>query len=225
MTVTSVVKDVCAAVGVAIPQSLFTNITGNRTMQEMLSLANEMALRIAYDTRDWVKLRKVQTLTGDGTTASFPLPADFKRMLLTTNVWRSTSTMHSMRFVPDLDEWLNRRARAIYSPYGEWTIIGTQLYISPTMGSSVTAYYPYLHKNCVTLNSGGLGEVFVNDIVSREVLLDALKEFDGTVMIVSHDRFFLKHLVNRVFEVDHGQLKTYEGDYSYYLEKTGSEGY
>jgi hypothetical protein len=163
MTITSVVKDVCAAVGVQIPQSLFTNITGNRTMQEMLSLANEMALRIAYDTRDWVKLRKVQTLTGDGTTTSFPLPADFKRMLLTTNVWRSTSTMHSMRFVPDLDEWLNRRARAIYSPYGEWTIIGTQLYISPTMGSSVTAYYPYLHKNCVTLNSGGLGEAFVND--------------------------------------------------------------
>ena len=58
------------------------------------------------------------------------------------------------------------------------------------------------------------------DIVSREILLDALKEFDGTVMIVSHDRFFLKHLVNRVFEVDHGALKTYEGDYAYYTEKT-----
>jgi len=58
------------------------------------------------------------------------------------------------------------------------------------------------------------------DIVSREILLDALKEFEGTVMIVSHDRFFLKHLVNRVFEVDHGVLKSYEGDYSYYLQKT-----
>jgi len=60
------------------------------------------------------------------------------------------------------------------------------------------------------------------DIVSREVLLDALKEFDGTVLIVSHDRFFLKHLVNRVFEVDHGALKVYEGDYSYYLQKTAA---
>ena len=58
------------------------------------------------------------------------------------------------------------------------------------------------------------------DIVSREVLLEALQEFEGTVMIVSHDRFFLKHLVNRVFEVDHGALKTYEGNYDYYLEKT-----
>jgi ATP-binding cassette subfamily F protein 3 len=57
------------------------------------------------------------------------------------------------------------------------------------------------------------------DITSREVLLEALQEFDGTVLIVSHDRFFLKHLVNRVIEVDHGALKTYEGDYDYYLEK------
>jgi ATP-binding cassette subfamily F protein 3 len=61
------------------------------------------------------------------------------------------------------------------------------------------------------------------DIQSREVLLDALKEFDGTVMIVSHDRYFLRHLATRVFEIDHGKLNTYEGDYHYYLEKTGRE--
>ena len=59
------------------------------------------------------------------------------------------------------------------------------------------------------------------DITSREVLLEALQEFEGTVMIVSHDRFFLKHLVNRVIEVDHGALKAYEGNYDYYLTKVG----
>ncbi|MBF0546899.1 MAG: ABC-F family ATP-binding cassette domain-containing protein [Candidatus Riflebacteria bacterium] len=59
------------------------------------------------------------------------------------------------------------------------------------------------------------------DIASREVLLEALQEFDGTVMIVSHDRYFLHHLVNRVFEIDHGALKSYEGGYEYYLEKSG----
>ena len=58
------------------------------------------------------------------------------------------------------------------------------------------------------------------DIQSREVLLDALSRFDGTLMIVSHDRYFLKHLANRVFEMDHGVMNIYEGDYSYYLEKT-----
>ncbi|MBP7635358.1 hypothetical protein KBA41_14415, partial [Candidatus Ozemobacteraceae bacterium] len=61
------------------------------------------------------------------------------------------------------------------------------------------------------------------DIASREVLLEALREFDGTVMIVSHDRYFLHHLVNRVFEIDHGSLTTFEGDYDYYLRKTGRE--
>lgn len=58
------------------------------------------------------------------------------------------------------------------------------------------------------------------DITSREVLLEALQEFEGTVVIVSHDRYFLKHLVNRVFEVDHGALHTYDGDYDYYLQKS-----
>ena len=57
------------------------------------------------------------------------------------------------------------------------------------------------------------------DIASREVLLEALKEFEGTVVIVSHDRYFLKHLANRVFQIDHGEMKTYEGDYSYYMNK------
>ncbi|MEZ4484553.1 MAG: ABC-F family ATP-binding cassette domain-containing protein [Syntrophotaleaceae bacterium] len=61
------------------------------------------------------------------------------------------------------------------------------------------------------------------DIVSREILLEALQKFAGTVLLVSHDRHFLRCLVNRVFEVDHGQLLSYEGDYDYYLRKTGRE--
>jgi ATP-binding cassette subfamily F protein 3 len=58
------------------------------------------------------------------------------------------------------------------------------------------------------------------DIASREVLLEALREFDGTLMIVSHDRYFLRHLSKRVFEIDHGSLRVYEGGYSDYLSKT-----
>ncbi len=61
------------------------------------------------------------------------------------------------------------------------------------------------------------------DIQSREILLDALKNFSGTVVLVSHDRHFLRSLVNRVFEIDHGEMRAYEGDYDYYLHKTGRE--
>ncbi len=61
------------------------------------------------------------------------------------------------------------------------------------------------------------------DILSREVLLEALQKFAGTVVLVSHDRHFLRSLVSRVFEIDHGRLLTYDGDYDYYLHKSGRE--
>ncbi|ALC15565.1 glycosyl transferase family 1 [Desulfuromonas soudanensis] len=61
------------------------------------------------------------------------------------------------------------------------------------------------------------------DIQSRETLLEALQSFAGTVVLVSHDRHFLRALVNRVFEIDHGEMRTYEGDYEYYLHKTGRD--
>jgi ATP-binding cassette subfamily F protein 3 len=58
------------------------------------------------------------------------------------------------------------------------------------------------------------------DIRSREILLGALRGFSGTVVLVSHDRHFLRSLVDRVFEIDHGEMRVFEGDYCYYLEKT-----
>jgi ATP-binding cassette subfamily F protein 3 len=61
------------------------------------------------------------------------------------------------------------------------------------------------------------------DIRSREILLDALQNFTGTVVLVSHDRHFLRLLVDRVFEIDHGEMRIYEGDYNYYLHKVHGE--
>ena len=57
------------------------------------------------------------------------------------------------------------------------------------------------------------------DIKSRELLLDAIKNFPGTVMIVSHDRHFLREVTTRVFEVDKNHLRIFDGDYEYYHQK------
>jgi ATP-binding cassette subfamily F protein 3 len=57
------------------------------------------------------------------------------------------------------------------------------------------------------------------DIQSREILLAALQKFTGTVVLVSHDRYFLRSLVGRVFEINHGEMIIYEGNYEYYLSK------
>ena len=61
------------------------------------------------------------------------------------------------------------------------------------------------------------------DIQSRETLLAALQNFTGTVVLVSHDCHFLRCLINRVFEIDHGEMRIYNGNYEYYLEKSGRE--
>jgi ATP-binding cassette subfamily F protein 3 len=51
------------------------------------------------------------------------------------------------------------------------------------------------------------------------VLEQALEEFAGTVVVVSHDRYFLDRVVDRVFEIRDGELHVYEGGYSYYAEQ------
>jgi ATP-binding cassette subfamily F protein 3 len=64
------------------------------------------------------------------------------------------------------------------------------------------------------------------DIHSKDILLEALQGFGGTLVIVSHDRYFLEKIADRVLEMENGQGKTYLGDYSYYrwrkTEKSGT---
>ena len=58
------------------------------------------------------------------------------------------------------------------------------------------------------------------DIASREVLLKALKKYEGTIILVSHDRHFLKELAEKVYEIDKNKVTIYPGNYDYYLSKT-----
>jgi ATP-binding cassette subfamily F protein 3 len=58
---------------------------------------------------------------------------------------------------------------------------------------------------------------------AREALEHALALYDGTLLLISHDRYFLDKLVNRVFELKDGKLEEYSGNYSYYLKKRESQ--
>ncbi|KZV53737.1 ABC transporter F family member 5 [Dorcoceras hygrometricum] len=66
---------------------------------------------------------------------------------------------------------------------------------------------------------------FKADMLDQKVSLlsggekEAINEYQGTVITVSHDRYFIKQIVNRVLEVKDGMLQDYAGDYDYYLEK------
>ena len=57
------------------------------------------------------------------------------------------------------------------------------------------------------------------DIRSKDILKDALQKFDGTVVVVSHDREFLDGLVDRIYEFRDGGVREYLGDIWYFLEK------
>jgi len=57
------------------------------------------------------------------------------------------------------------------------------------------------------------------DKTAREALEKALSQYNGTLLLISHDRYFLDKIVNRVVEVRQGKLIAYDGNYSYYLDK------
>ncbi|MEG2353407.1 MAG: ABC-F family ATP-binding cassette domain-containing protein [Clostridium sp.] len=57
------------------------------------------------------------------------------------------------------------------------------------------------------------------DIMSREALEDALIGYDGTVLVISHDRYFLNKIITRIFELNISGINDYLGNYSYYIEK------
>jgi ATPase subunit of ABC transporter with duplicated ATPase domains len=56
------------------------------------------------------------------------------------------------------------------------------------------------------------------DIPSKEMLESALKQFDGAVLAVSHDRYFLRQVATRVVTIEGGQVIDWQGDYEYMLE-------
>ncbi|OBR90063.1 putative ABC transporter ATP-binding protein YheS [Clostridium ragsdalei P11] len=57
------------------------------------------------------------------------------------------------------------------------------------------------------------------DITSREALEEALLNYNGTVLVISHDRYFLNKSVNKIYELNENGAKEYLGNYTYYVEK------
>jgi len=172
MTVQSVIKDVTAFVGVRPPNgSVFQTAYVDRTAWEFVNLANEMAQRIAYDTRDWQVLRARAGFLGTGThppadqpqETVFSMPADYQRMLLTSQVWTSRQTHAPMSFISDADDWLRKELQGYVNPIGEWTIFGNEMHVRPVPAAGEKIMFYYMRNTCVKLASGGFGTQFLTD--------------------------------------------------------------
>lgn len=57
------------------------------------------------------------------------------------------------------------------------------------------------------------------DISTKEVLEDALSQYQGTLLVISHDRYFLNKVANKIFKMEQGGIEQYLGNYQYYVEK------
>jgi ATP-binding cassette subfamily F protein 3 len=61
------------------------------------------------------------------------------------------------------------------------------------------------------------------DIPAKEMLEEALQHYEGTVLLVSHDRYFISQVATKIVEIREGELRLYRGDYHYYLDKLEEE--
>ena len=61
------------------------------------------------------------------------------------------------------------------------------------------------------------------DIASRETVEAALAAFDGTLLLVSHDRYFIREIADRIWEIKEGQINDYPGDYEFYCEEKAKQ--
>ncbi|NEQ29212.1 MAG: ABC transporter ATP-binding protein, partial [Microcoleus sp. SIO2G3] len=60
--------------------------------------------------------------------------------------------------------------------------------------------------------------------ISAKLWLEsAIQNYDGTVIVVSHDRYFISQVANKIVEIRDGELRLYRGDYHYYLDKLAEE--
>lgn len=151
MTVLSAMQSAAMRVISRRPPQFF-GATNGTFEQEFCDLVNEVAKDIAAS-HAWQKLIKVHTLTGDGITETFPMPADYDRQLVMSDVQDFDNWAWGYRRVMDINEFLYMRARGFEPAPGVWTIYGGEMQFTPPPSDGTTASYPYISNLIVRDNT------------------------------------------------------------------------
>ncbi|MBO9580328.1 MAG: hypothetical protein J7498_05505 [Sphingobium sp.] len=138
---------------------------------EICDFANEVAEDIAQYC-DWQSLTQIHTITGDGTTAVFPLPDDYDRMLVRSEVQDTVNWAFGYRNYIDINAFLFDEARN-FNPFpGGWIIYGNEMRFSPAPASGASATFPYISKNWASSASGSAKTAFDTDTDTFNLLDD-----------------------------------------------------
>ena len=161
MTVLSAVQKACVeSLAIEKPDQLFSG-QDTRELQELQETANSAALYIVSD-YDWPALKKLETITGDGTTTAFDLPNDYGRMLVKTQLW-SSRLQGPLEHVTSDDTWLGILTTGTFSTFGSWILYADQIHIQPAPALDETVTYFYVKDKFALSEAGTAKALFSAD--------------------------------------------------------------
>lgn len=147
MTVLDIVKQAVLVLDLDQPSVLFSST--DRTWLEMAQMVNTCVKQILEE-YDWQRLIKTATITGDGVSLSFPLPADYDRMVKDANLWTPTYTYYPSQQVQDFNLWLQMQSWAIETWQPRWMLYGGNLNVMPVLPTGDTLAYGYISNALVS---------------------------------------------------------------------------
>jgi hypothetical protein len=127
---------------------------------ELCDLVNEVAQDVAKY-RDWQALTKVHTVEGDGDDTTFPLPADYDRMLVATDLQDPANWVFGYHRFGDINSFLFEEARGFTAHPGGWIIYGNEMRFSPAPTGQ--AVFPYISAAWARGSNGAPKTAFSDD--------------------------------------------------------------
>jgi hypothetical protein len=159
MTVLSACQEAAIELNQPQPASLFS--TTKPFDIEIRTQAGKAATAIAK-AYDWQAITALQTMTGDGTSTSFALPADYDHMPQKARVMTSQFAT-SLAKARDLDHWLALQLYETVAVPGYWIILNGAMQILPALASGVAAKFYYIRNTIITGAASAAQATFVAD--------------------------------------------------------------
>ncbi len=129
---------------------------------EIVDLLNDVADDIAKS-HDWQALTKIHTITGDGTAETFPLPTDYDRMLIESDIFDPDNWAWGYTHYTDLNLWLRDKAQGFVLTPGAWIMLGGEFNFFPAPPAAAQAEFPYISNQYALSTAAAPQSAFLND--------------------------------------------------------------